>query len=176
MIYTYVDNFLPEDFCDELYKTFTSDDFHWCYYDSITKSDEDKTKQFYFVHTFFLNDKINSSFFVPVIVPIISRMKHTKLLRAKANLYTNQNKKIEHFAHRDAWTNYEMSNKEARKNMKIALYSINDNNGYTLFTDTGEKVYSKRNRIIFFDGDITHQSAVQTDTNVRLNINFNYVE
>ena len=103
-------------------------------------------------------------------------MKHTKLLRAKANLYTNQNKKIEHFAHRDAWTNYEMSNKEARKNMKIALYSINDNNGYTLFTDTGEKVYSKRNRIIFFDGDITHQSAVQTDTNVRLNINFNYVE
>ena len=58
MIYTYVDNFLPEDFCDELYKTFTSDDFPWCYYDSITKSDEDKTKQFYFVHTFFLNDKI----------------------------------------------------------------------------------------------------------------------
>ena len=46
MIYTYVDNFLPEDFCDELYKTFTSDDFPWCYYDSITKSDEDKTKHF----------------------------------------------------------------------------------------------------------------------------------
>jgi len=82
-------------------------------------------------------------------------------------LYTNQNREVEHFPHKDM---------EAEKNMTNALYSVNDNNGYTLFTDTGEKAYSKRNRIIFFNGDVFHQSAVQTDTNLRLNINFNYIE
>ena len=60
--------------------------------------------------------------------------------------------------------------------MKVALYSVNDNNGYTLLTETKEKIYSKRNRIAFFDEDVIHQSAVQTDTNVRLNININYIE
>ena len=167
VIYTYIDNFLPEDFCDYLYKIFTGENFTWLYHDK--SSHEDKTKHFYFVHTFFIEDKISSSFFIPLIIPIISRLKHTKLLRVKANLYTNQNKKIEHVAHKDLsmWS---------KKNMKIALYSINDNNGYTLFTDTGEKAYSKRNRIVFFDGDITHQSTVQTDTSVRLNINFNYID
>ena len=175
MTYTYIDNFLPEDFCDKLYKTFTSNEFTWSYYDSITAGDEDKTKHFYFVHTFFIENKINSEFFVPLIVPIISRMKHTKLLRAKVNLYTNQNKEIEHFPHYDSWWNYGLHLPEARNNMIVSLYSINDNNGYTLFTDTGEKAYSKRNRIVFFNGDIKHQSTVQTDTNVRLNINFNYI-
>ena len=175
MIYTYIDNFLPEDFCNELYKAFTNDSFMWSYFDKVSAND--KTNHFYFVHTFFIENKINddnvvkmSEFFVPFIIPIISRFKHIKLLRAKVNMYTNQNKEVEHFPHKDSGFLYQ----EKEKGMKIALYSINDNNGYTLFTDTGERAYSKKNRIIFFDGDITHQSAVQTDTNVRLNINFNY--
>ena len=173
MIYTYIDDFLPETFCNELYNLFISDSFMWSYYDSVVeKKDVDKTKHFYFVHLFFTENKINSEFFYPFIVPIISRFKHTKLLRVKANLYTNQNKEIEHFPHKD-FANFD---EKGRKNVTNALYSVNDNNGYTLFTDTGEKAYSKRNRIIFFNGDVTHQSAVQTNTNVRLNINFNYVE
>ena len=101
----------------------------------------------------------------------MSRIKHTKLLRVKANLYTNQNKVIEHFPHTDA----ARDGTEIIENMKVALYSVNDNNGYTLLTDTKEKIYSKRNRIAFFDEGIIHQSTVQTDTNVRLNINFNYI-
>ncbi len=175
MTYTYTDNFLPENLCDELNKTLTSDSFPWFYYDRITKTYEDTTKHFYFAHTFIINDKINSEFFVPLIVPLISRLKHTKILRVKANLYTNQNKEIEHFPHRDAWDEYRVGT-EVRKGMKVALYSVNDNNGYTLLTETKEKIYSKRNRIAFFDEDVIHQSAVQTDTNVRLNININYIE
>ena len=62
--------------------------FPWFYYDRITKTYEDTTKHFYFAHNFIINDKINSEFFVPLIVPLISRLKHTKILRVKANLYT----------------------------------------------------------------------------------------
>mgnify|MGYP003141787585 CR=1 FL=1 len=171
MIYTSIDNFLPEDLCDNLFSTFTDKSFMWSYYDEIVKK-IDKNKHFYFVHLFFGDNNINSEFFLPFIVPIISRIKHTKLLRAKANLYTNQNKAIEHFPHKD-FGNFDT---KTRKSTTIALYSLNDNNGYTLFTDTGEKAYSKKNRVVFFNGDVLHQSVVQTDTNVRVNVNFNYIE
>ena len=64
MIYTYIDDFLPETFCNELYNLFISDSFMWSYYDSVVeKKDVDKTKHFYFVHLFFTENKINSEFF-----------------------------------------------------------------------------------------------------------------
>ena len=53
------------------------------------------------------------------------------------------------------------------------LYSINTNNGFTLF-ENGDKVLSKENRAIIFDGKIKHKSVSQTDKKVRINININY--
>ena len=54
----------------------------------------------------------------------------------------------------------------------VALFSINNNNGYTLF-ENGDKILSKENQLILFNGDLKHCSVAQTDENVRINININ---
>ena len=55
----------------------------------------------------------------------------------------------------------------------VGLYSVNNNNGYTLFED-GTKVKSVENQMVIFDGSRKHCSVAQTDTNVRVNININF--
>ena len=57
---------------------------------------------------------------------------------------------------------------------RVALFSVNTNNGYTLF-DNGEKIQSIENQLVIFDGALKHCSVAQTDTNVRVNINLNIV-
>ena len=54
----------------------------------------------------------------------------------------------------------------------VALFSINTNNGYTLF-ENGDKVASVENQLVLFDGSLKHCSVAQTDENIRVNININ---
>ena len=54
----------------------------------------------------------------------------------------------------------------------VALFSVNTNNGYTLF-ENGDKIASVENQLVIFDGSIKHCSVAQTDKNLRLNININ---
>jgi len=56
---------------------------------------------------------------------------------------------------------------------KGALLSLNTCDGYTRF-ETGEKIDSVANRIIFFDPSIRHTSTNTTNDKRRININFNY--
>ena len=55
----------------------------------------------------------------------------------------------------------------------VGLYSVNTNNGYTLFED-GTKVESVENQMVIFDGKRKHCSVAQTDTKLRINININF--
>ena len=58
---------------------------------------------------------------------------------------------------------------------KVALFSLNTNNGFTYFKDKS-RIYSKANQIIFILMEKTkHGSVMQTDTNLRINININYI-
>jgi hypothetical protein len=57
---------------------------------------------------------------------------------------------------------------------KVALFSINTNNGYTLF-ENGDKFESKENTLLLFDGHLKHCSVAQIDSNLRINININYI-
>ena len=62
---------------------------------------------------------------------------------------------------------------------KVNLYTkkskhINTNNGYTLFKNK-EKAPSVENTMVLFDGQREHCSVTQTDENVRINININYI-
>ncbi len=85
-----------------------------------------------------------------------------KLLRAKVNLYTNQNKKLLSPWHIDLLCPH-----------KVALFSIDTNNGYTEFED-GKLYKSEKNTILFFNGKLKHRAAIQTDTDKRININIDY--
>ena len=55
---------------------------------------------------------------------------------------------------------------------QVALYSVNTNNGYTLF-ENGDKAPSVENQLVLFDGSLKHCSVAQTDENLRINININ---
>ena len=92
---------------------------------------------------------------------IIGKYGFKKLLRAKCNLYTKKEKQIPNAFHLD----FEMPH-------TVLLYSVNTNNGYTMFK-SGEKIYSKQNQLIIFDGLLEHCSVAQTDEKIRVNININ---
>ena len=57
--------------------------------------------------------------------------------------------------------------------MKVGIFYLNTNNGYTEFED-GSKVESVANRFVSFTGDLIHRGVSQTDTKARVVINLNY--
>ena len=85
-----------------------------------------------------------------------------KLLRVKLNVYVNQKDQIKHGFHHDQEFPHQ-----------VALYNINTNNGYTEL-ETGEKIVSKANELILFNGKIKHRSVSQNNEQLRYNINMNY--
>ena len=93
-----------------------------------------------------------------------SEIVGTNLIRVKANLFPRTEQIIEHEFHSDAPKNNETS-------LCACLFSINTCDGYTLF-ETGEKIYSVKNRAVFFDSGLnTHASTTCTNDVVRFNIN-----
>jgi len=55
-------------------------------------------------------------------------------------------------------------------NLKIALFYLNTNNGYTILKD-GTKIESIENRLAIFDNTVIHTDCSQTDTEGRLVLN-----
>jgi|TARA_R100001530_G_C4302839_1_gene150962 hypothetical protein len=163
MSYKIVDNFIedPKVFNIITEKLF-SDAFPWYYSDNVAYSGENN-KSFYFVHNFFRDGKQQSDW-MDIMHPVLGRLQFNHLLHIRANCYTNVTEPLTHDYHVDRHTPH-----------KVALYSLNDNNGYTQFEKTEEKVQSVRNRLLLFDGEDTHRSTTQTDENLRINININYV-
>jgi len=94
---------------------------------------------------------------------LLGRLNLNSLLRCKINLYTKKSKHIKTMFHTDSPEPH-----------KVALFSINTNNGYTLFKNKN-RVPSVENTMVLFDGQTEHCSVAQTDENVRINININYI-
>lgn len=163
-----IDNFLDDNIHKSLESELTKSTFPWYCIKNITSDDNDN---FAFFHQFVEDSKINSDRYEDLILPIINKIVNENLIdtkyvcdRIKANLYTNQGKQIKHNFHIDT----------EQKHI-VALYSVNENNGYTEL-ETGEKIKSKRNRLTIFDGSIKHKSVTQDNTNFRINYNFNFLK
>ena len=126
---------------------------------------ENDNSDFYFLHVLFHTDNNMpecSPMFVRILSPILGRLKFNYLMRAKVNLYTKKSEFIQTEMHVDSEIPH-----------MVGLYSVNTNNGYTLFED-GTKIESIENQMVIFDGSKKHCSVSQTDTNVRSNININF--
>lgn len=122
-----------------------------------------KDSDFFFDHILFnLERGVNSNYFNSIALPLIGLIKYKRLIRIKINCYTNQGNQIINNFHVDSTDPH-----------RVALYNINDNNGYTEF-ETGEKIVSKANQMILFDGKLRHRSVTQNNTDLRINININY--
>ena len=165
MDYKILDDFLPQqDF--ELLKQELVDgnDFPWFYYPSITTPDAEE-ENFQFVHNLFVtNSGINSQHFF-LVEPFLKKLNPDILLRVKANLGTKTPLHIEGGWHSD-FGNFQC---------RTGVFYLNTNNGYTLFED-GTKVESVENRFVHFDSRLRHTGVSQTDTKVRVLINFNFIE
>jgi len=161
MKYQIINNFLNEENFRNIQNILCGQNFPW-YYNSSTGSEKDYS-DYFFSHVIFENNQIRSDFFNPILIPIISNIKMKNLIRAKINCYTKKNKFIKTEMHVDQPYPHH-----------VALFSINNNNGHTFF-DNKNKFLSKENTILFFEGNLRHCSVSQTDENLRINININYL-
>ena len=151
-----ISNYLPEQTFKNIKDIFFKNNFPWFYVDYV--STETDKSDFLFYHFLYKDEKVCSPFFEEIVPTLTNK----KIYRAKCNLYTKKDKEIHSEFHVDLPHPH-----------KVLLYSINTNNGFTLF-ENGDKVPSKENQAILFDGKIRHKSVAQTDERVRININIDY--
>ena len=155
-----IDNFIDNaDIVNDIQSTLLGNNFPYFYNNHISEPGDNS--DFLFGHMLFHDEDVKSNYFNKILSPILGRLNFNYLIRAKINCYTKKEKHIETGMHVD------MNEKHL-----VALYSVNTNNGYTLFED-GTRVKSIANQMAIFDGRLKHCSVSQTDKNLRLNININ---
>tara|TARA_R100001594_G_scaffold12224_1_gene27311 strand:- start:365 stop:844 length:480 start_codon:yes stop_codon:yes gene_type:complete len=154
-----MDDYLIGEEYNNLKASLESDLFPWYYNNQIV---EEKNKLFYyqFVHIFYKDNNINSNSF-NIVEPLIKKLKPYSLIRIKANLNPITHELIKSENHTDQ-----------RFKCKIAIYYVNNNNGYTMIEN--KKVESKGNRMVLFNSDKKHYGTNSTNCNNRMVINFNY--
>ena len=160
-----IPNFIEDRQVQEDIKNTLTKNRQIAYFYNDRVGDEDDYSDFYFVHFLFENNIHShecSPMFDRILSPIIGRLKFNSLIRAKVNLYTRKSEFIQTGMHTDTGIPH-----------MVGLYSVNTNNGYTLFKD-GTKIESIENQMVIFDGKRKHCSVAQTDTKLRINININF--
>ena len=164
-----IKKFLSKDKFNNIKKILEDPRFPYYYQSSFLPSKPDekwKNCDFFFCHTLFKKKEGQSSedkIVEAVLYPITEKLNCKKIIRAKVNLYTNQHEHVESNFHVDT----------ADSNIKIAIFSVGTNNGWTEF-ESGKKFLSKENSIVLFDSNKKHKAVTQTDTKIRINININY--
>ena len=160
-MYKVIDNYLEADQHLILKTMMESNEFPWFYTKGIVdETDDPKLFDYQFNHIFYINNNINSNFF-NYLNPILDKLKPLSLIRVKANLNPPTEKIIESDYHTDQ--NFKCN---------IAIYYINDNDGYTIIGK--EKILSKKNRMVLFNSNKKHYGTNSTNCNNRMVINFNY--
>ena len=170
------DNCLPLD----LFKTMQGillgpSDFTWSYNDLVISKKYNGKKQlidsyddddmFQFTHLFFTNAVLfDWTHTTEIIYPILSIINARAWLKIKANLGTKDPEHMIGGWHQDL---------EGLSNIITAQLYMNTNNGYTLM-ESGDKIESVENRLVVFPCDILHTGISQTDTKVRVLLNFNF--
>ena len=169
MNYKVYDNFLPYDQFDYIAKTVVRNDFIWNFNKSVAFLEDGEDPNWYFTHCFYDNGMPQCSFFNELFEFVQTPLKQKAdvdikaVLRIKSNLYPRTEKVVRHQLHSD----YGFFNHSC-------LLGINDCDGYTIF-ENGDKIESKANRMLVFDGQLQHCSTTCTDQKVRLNINCNFL-
>jgi len=163
MNYEIIENFLSEKSYKKIEKTISNNYFPWFLQNKINNFQKDNVFNYYFSHTFFDNEKINSDAF-NIWEELLSKIKFKNLIRVKANLYPRTETILEHEKHLDY-----------TENGITSLYYINTNNGFTNLNDD-IKVSSVSNRFLKFNNNVLHNSSTCTDQKYRLTVVINYIE
>ena len=162
--YKIVDNFLPKNEFKIIKDLFFSNYFPWCHQANGVALSKLSKDGIYFTHLFyyFKDNNVFLSNYYQNIFYIIKKLDIKSLIRIKGNLYPKTNIIYEHDKHVDMKFKH-----------KGFIYYVNTNNGFTKLKD-GTKIESIENRGLFFDASILHNSSTCSDSDSRMNINFNY--
>ena len=168
-------NFLPSMFFSKLKYILASEPFLWHFepqtiYSKYAKQDNN----FMFTHVLFSSKDIEPDKkqkhsgwfreFEPIIYYLSEKIKIKRILRMKLNLYTNQNKVIEHQSHTD------INDKDKpAPNVDVSILNFTTCNGGTRIEDT--KYPSNENEVLIFNNLNKHSGIVQTDTQTRIVLN-----
>ena len=167
-----IENFLDDEYFNEIETFITSPDFSW-YFQDQSVHDEDND-YFMFSHTLYTKQTgINSEYFqlfLTLLNGICLRSSatgknHTKLLRVKANLYTQTNNIINYARHEDYPDLDEYT---------TAVFNFHNSDGFTRFfvNDTIKDVPRIKNTLLLFDGKIEHFGTTQTNSKKAVVMNF----
>ena len=150
-------NYIDKNHANQICDIFLSNMFPWYYIPNHV----DKESLSYMSHTFFKDGQATSNAMF-LVEPILKKLKVKNILNVRANLCFKRPSKF--IWHVDKFTD--------NLNHKTAIYYVNTNNGCTEFKD--KKVKCEKNKIVIFDSKIKHRAKIQTDTDTRMVINFNY--
>jgi len=174
--YVIIDDFLPQDEWQGIYDAVlgmhpetNNGTLQWIYIDHKVSTSKNN---FQFVHMFFGvkqgQTKATYSHDSYLVEALVEKINPDSVERIKANLQTKvcqQAIDIEGF-HTD-----QVPDDSGEK--YNAVYYVNDNNGFTAFKN-GTQVKSKANRLLVFKNELEHTGTSQSDTNVRVVINFTF--
>jgi len=166
MIKEPIDNFLTDvEIEKQVFEFLTGSEFPYYYQPHLAYEGAGLPNEFFFQHRLF-DEKPLSNYFDFFDQHIFQKLNYKTLYRAKVNLTTFTPEPVISEWHID----------DVNKDHKVAIFYVNDNNGYTEIFD-GEKNYniaSKRNRLVKFDCNFEHRSVGHTDEKARVVININY--
>ena len=149
-------NFINKKHSNKINEELLKPYFPWYYNENQTSKDTS-----YMFHIFFKNSNVNSDYYY-LIEPILKKLKFKNLLNVRANLCLKRPSKC----------SWHVDNFTKDLKHKTAIYYVNNNNGYTIFKN--KKIKCEKNKIVVFDADQKHKAKIQTNTDARIVINFNY--
>ena len=165
-----IDNFLPKEEYDNLYRTLMGYEMIWNYQDVV---DYEQGDNFMFCHLFWTTDRGLVTPLSDILEFFYTKLNTQILIRIKANLTTKTKTHLEsefHYDHEFVGSRLP----DGTLTSYTAIYYVNTNNGYTLFKNGNLKVDSVGNRIAIFDSSKLHKAVSCTDEKRRVVINFNY--
>ena len=143
----------------------------WFYDNGVDYQDEREEKdvtKFQFIYVFYENCGWNCND-PSALLPLLEKINPLSVLRLKANLQTRSEFKVMNSFHTD------LGKHRVNPEHITAIFYLNTCDGETVF-QSGEKVKSVANRIVFFPGDKSHTGTTVTDSKTRCVININFIQ
>lgn len=168
-----IDDFLEKPLFDKIQEEFMGNEIPWYYNPTKSKGEgqEDLRNQqmFHMIYGFDHMIQRKKSHALGMVMPLLFKLKPLAILRWKANLQQATQDIYQSPFHCDS------DNIPDNVFAYTGVYYVNSNNGYTIFEDTGDKVYSEENRLVLFDSRRKHAGSTCTDEKVRVVINLNFI-
>ena len=146
-----VDNFLDSTELAYVKKSILGHEMVWSYSDTKVMDEDTDLRATQFYHLFC--QFYHPSRVIDYIKPIGKKIDMTAISRIKANLEVYQGDERYYSKFHYDYVNPKTG--KPRKEMKVGIFYLNTNNGYTLF-ENGDKVSSVRNRFLKFPANTKH--------------------